>query len=97
MKYEALFEDEDNIFGGTPQSKLWDIMNTASDDLVKDQFDQFVEKFAVMEKLLEKHYEEEELQNIIKTYPIENGMELENHKKSLYVELTGDIVCRLDS
>lgn len=97
MSYEALFEDEDNIFGGTPQSKFWDIVNQASDDLVKDQFDQFFQKFAIMEKLLEKHYSEDEMENIMNSYPLENSMDLETHKKSLYVALTGDIVCRLDS
>lgn len=97
MNYEALFEDEDNIFGGTPQSKFWDIANQASEDLVKDQFDVFFEKFAIMEKLLENHYSDEELERIFKSYPIEHGMDLETHKKSLYVEFTGEIVCRLDS
>lgn len=97
MNYEALLEDEDNIFGGSPQSKFWDIVNQASDDLVKDQFDEFFQKFAIMEKLLENHYSEDEIENIMRSYPLENGIDLETHKKSLYVALTGDIVCRLDS
>jgi len=95
--YDALFEDEDDIFGGTPRSKFWDIVNQASDDLVKDQFDAIFQRFAVMEVMLRNHYSDEEIDRIIKSYPLQNDMEIENHKKSLYIEFTGDIVCRLDS
>jgi hypothetical protein len=96
-KYAALFEDEDDIFGGTPKSKFWDIVNQASDDLVKDQFDMIFERFAVMEAMLRNHYSDEEIDRQVKSYPVTNMDEIENHKKSLYVEFTGDIVCRLDS
>ncbi|MEA2018618.1 MAG: DUF2018 family protein [Campylobacterota bacterium] len=95
--YEALFEDEDNIFGGSPQSKFWDIANTASNDVVRDQMDKFIEKFAAMEKMLMKEHGEEELNGVVNKYIFENSMEIENHKKSAYVELAGEIVIRLDS
>lgn len=95
--YDALFEDEDDIFGGTPKSKFWDIVNQASNDLVKDQFDSIFERFAIMEVMLRNHYSDEEIDRTIQSYPLENSLELENHKKSLYIEFTGNIVCRLDS
>lgn len=96
-KYEALFENENDIFGGTPKSKFWDIANQASGDLVKDQFDKIFEKFAIMEILLKDHYADEELEKTIRSYSLTNEKELADHKKSLYIEFTGDIVCRLDS
>jgi len=96
-KYDALFEDESNIFGGSPKSKFWDIVNTASDDLVKDQMDQFFERFTVMETLLTQQHGEQELNQLIKKYSFENSTELEFNKKSTYIELAGEIVCRLDS
>jgi hypothetical protein len=34
---------------------------------------------------------------MIKSYTLSSSMELEEHKKSLYIEFTGEIVCRLDS
>ena len=37
-KFEALFEDEDNIFGGTPESKYHDIASQANDEIVKNEF-----------------------------------------------------------
>jgi len=96
-KYEALFEDEDNIFGGSPQSKFWDILNTASNDVVRDQMDQFFERFTVMETLLTKEHGEDGLNKLINDYTFENGSEVEFNTKSTYIELTGEIVCRLDS
>jgi endonuclease III len=97
MNYEALFEDEENIFGGTPQSKFWDIANQASSDLVKDQMDQFFEKYAIMEMLLMQTHGEDAIDDMIKSFGFEKSMEVENHKKSTYLSLTGEIVCRLDS
>ena len=96
-KFEALFEDEENIFGGTPKSKFWDIANQASNDLVKDEFDKIIAKYAMMEAFLEEIMGDDELTRKMTTYEIENSMELEDRKKSLYVAFTGDIVCRLDS
>ena len=96
-KYEALFEDEDNVFGGSPQSKFWDIINQASDDLVKHEIDKFFERFTVMEMHLTKEHGEEGLNKLIADYTFANGAEVEYNKKSTYVELTGEVVCRLDS
>lgn len=95
--YDALFEDEDDIFAGSPKSKFWDIANIANDDLVKDQMDIFIERFTAMETLLIKMHGEEGLDKLISQYSFDNSQELENNKKSTYIELTGDIVCRLDS
>jgi hypothetical protein len=96
-KYEALFEDEDNIFGGSPQSKFWDIIGQASDDLVKDQMDKFFERFTAMEMILTKQYGEDGLNKEISNFTFENDEELNYNKKSTYLELAGEVVCRLDS
>ena len=96
-KYEALFEDEDNIFGGTPASKYHDIATQSNDEIVKDEFDKIVEKFAAMEQLLEQHYTDEEIDRAFQTKPISEYEKLQNHKKSLYMDFTTEIVQRLDS
>lgn len=95
--YEALFEDENDIFGGTPRSKFWDIVRQANNDLIEDQFDIIFEKFAMMEMMLQKHYSDEEIEKIMRSLPYTENSDLENQKKSLYIAFTGDIVCRLDS
>lgn len=94
-KYEALFEDEDDIFGGTPSSKFWDIANQSSSDLVKDVFDGIFEKMAVMEYFLEQNGID--IDNKIKSFVLEHNEYVQMKKKSFYVEYTGEIVCRLDS
>lgn len=96
-KYDALFEDEDDVFAGTPQSKFWDIIQVASNDLVKDQMDTLLEKFAVMETILIKEHGEEKLNQILKEYTFKNSEEIEFNKKSTYLEFTGEIISRLDS
>jgi len=96
-KYDALFEDENDLFLGTPQSKFWDIFHTANDELVKDQMDMLFEKFTIMETLLTDIHGEEKLEQIIQEHSFENSAEVALNKKSTYMELTGEIVSRLDS
>ena len=96
-KYTALLEDEDDIFGGTPKSKFWDIVNTANDDLVKEQIDVLLEKFAVMESLLLETHDEEKLSQVIEEYSFKNSSDVEQGKKSAYIHVTTEIISRLDS
>jgi len=96
-KYEALFEDEDNIFGGTPESKYHDIASQASDEVVKDEFSKIAQKFAVMEALLIEQYGEDTIDDLIQNYAFENSIDIDTKKKSLFIEWTGNIVMRLDS
>jgi hypothetical protein len=95
--YEALFEDEENIFIGTPESKYHDIASHASSEVVKDEFNKIVEKFAIMEALLLEFYDNEALESKIKNFIFENSLAIETKKKSLFIEFTGNIVMRLDS
>ncbi|MDC0933221.1 DUF2018 family protein [Arcobacteraceae bacterium] len=96
-KYDVLFEDEDDIFAGSPKSKFWDILNTANDELVKDQMDLLLEKFTVMETILLEQHGEDKLSQIIREYSFENSKEVEFNKKSAYLEFTGEVISRLDS
>ena len=96
-KYTALLENENDIFAGTPQSKFWDIINSANDELVKEQMDKVFEKLTVMESLLNDIHGEEKLNQIIQEYSYDNSIELESNKKSTYMEFTSEIISRLDS
>ena len=91
-------EDEDNIFVGSPKSKYFDVVNQANDEIVQEEFDKLLEKVAVMELLLSKDKDIDfDVNNLVKQYVIKNLDEVEQMKKGLYIELTGDIICRLDS
>lgn len=94
-KYDVLFEDEEDMFGGSPKSKYWDISNQLNKDLVQAQFDDVVMRLAVMEKMLMKTHDEEMLDKIIKNYYYENMDEIEALKKSMYMELAGKLIYRL--
>jgi len=98
MSKDWLLEDEDDMFTGTPKSKYFDVTKQASKEVVEDEFDKLLEKVAVMELLLSKDKDENfDINDVVKQYVFENGDEIERMKKGLYVELTGDIICRLDS
>ena len=94
-KYDALFEDEDDIFAGTPQSRYWDISGQLSQDLVKDEFDGVVERLAVMEAMLSESHEYEDLDRTIKSYALSNMEQVEELKKSVYMELAGQLIYRV--
>ena len=95
-KFEALLEEEDNIFGGTPKSKYWDFRNQVSPDLDEDEFDKIVEKIAVMEIMLSEHHNIDNLENIIQSYALQNMSEVEEMKKSVYMELGGKLLERIN-
>ncbi len=91
-------EDEDDIFMGSPSSKFFDVSREASKEVVEDEWDKVIEKLAVMEMMLSKGKGPEfDLSEEIKNFVFENEKEVNSMKKGLYVELTGEIICRLDS
>ena len=94
-KFDALFEDEDDIFAGTPQSRYWDIQSNLSQDLIKDEFDNLVQRVAIMEKLLSETYDYEMLDKTITSYAYSNFSEVEELKKSVYMELAGKLIYRV--
>lgn len=94
-KFDALFEDEEDIFAGTPQSRYWDIHSNLSKDLIQDEFDGMVQRIAVMEAMLAEHHDIEMLDQTIKSYALTNMSEVEELKKSVYMELAGQLIYRV--
>ncbi len=98
MLKDWFLEDEDDIFIGSPKSKYFDISASSNNEIVEDEFDKLIKKYAVMEILLSKDRGVDfDINKMINQYVFENTDEVEEMKKGLYIELTGDIVCRLDS
>ena len=94
-KYDALFEDENDIFAGSPVSKYWDISNQLSDDMVRLEFDMLIEKMAVMEDLLAQAHSYEDIDRIVKNHAISNYDKIDEMKKSLYIDLTTQLIYRI--
>ena len=91
-------EDEDDIIMGSPKSKFFDVSREASKDIVEDEIDKIVEKLAVLEMIIsEGKGESFDINEYIKEYTLENYEKVKAMKKGLYVEFTGEIICRLDS
>ena len=92
-KYSALFEDEDDVFLGSPVSKLMDIIFTANNDVVRFDLENFIRQRAAMEILLEESIGEDYFEKI-KMIQLEKADEIETKTKSLAIELTGEIVSK---
>ena len=91
-------EDEDDIFMGSPKSKFFDVSREASKDIVEEEIDKIVEKLAVLEMIISENKGENfDINEYIKEYTLENYDKVKAMKKGLYVEFTGEIICRLDS
>ncbi|RXJ99165.1 hypothetical protein CRU98_07315 [Arcobacter sp. CECT 8986] len=96
--YEALFEDEDDIFSGTPKSKFFDAIRNANTQIVDDELDKIIEKYAIMELLLSEDKSSDfDINRVLEQYLFENSQKVEEMKKSLYIEFTGEVIQRLDS
>ena len=96
-KYSALLEDQNDPLIGSPKSKFWDVLNKVDKDIIQNEFDEIITKFAIMEKLLEEKFTDDELKNKIAEYQLNNSIDLERYKKSLYMDFTTNIICKLDS
>jgi len=92
-KYSALFEDEDDIFLGSPVSKLMDIIFTANNDVVRFDLENFIRQRAAMEILLEESLGDDYFDKI-KMLEVQRADEIETRTKSLAIELTGEIVSK---
>ncbi|MDD2886912.1 MAG: DUF2018 family protein [Aliarcobacter sp.] len=91
-------EDEDDIFMGSPKSKFFDVSRQASKEIVEEETDKIIEKLAVLEMIISENKDENfDINEYIKEYTLENYEKVKAMKKGLYVEFTGEIICRLDS
>ena len=91
-------EDEDDIFMGSPKSKFFDVTREASKEVVEDEMDKIIEKLAVLEMIVSENKDENfDINEYIKEYTLENHDKVKAMKQGLYVEFTGEIICRLDS
>lgn len=87
----SIFEDEDDIFMGSPRSKYYDTIYNASSELVKKELTRQIERQAAMEHFLEKHMGEHFSEEIDRFIHL-NEDELKNKINGLYVECMGNII-----
>ncbi|OCL83503.1 DUF2018 family protein [Arcobacter porcinus] len=91
-------EDEDDIFFGSPKSKFFDIVEQTHRDLVEEELDKVIEKLAVLELIISENKDEDfDLNSFINDFKERNMNEVKSMKKGLYMEISGEIISRLDS
>ncbi|MFA6191200.1 MAG: DUF2018 family protein [Sulfurimonas sp.] len=87
----GMFEDEDDIFMGSPKSKFMDVVFNANNDRVRHELEIFIDKVAAMELMLSQHVGDD-IDREIKRFTISNQSDVETKAKSLYIELMGAIL-----
>ena len=92
-KYSALFEDEDDLFLGSPVSKLMDIIFNANNDVVRFDLENFIKRRAALEMVLEEKLGED-YGDLVDIFMVENRDAVESKMKSLSIELMGEIVSK---
>lgn len=92
-KYSALFEDEDDVFLGSPTSKLMDIIFNANNDVVRFDLENFMKRRAALELVLEEKFGEN-YGEMIDIFMVENREDVDSKTKSLSIELMGEIVSK---
>ena len=86
-----IFEDEDDIFMGSPKSKFLDIIFNAHRGLADAELERIMERMAVLELMMEME-DADVLEKKIAQYAFENLDEVQTKVKSLYIESMGNIV-----
>ncbi len=88
-----LYEDEDDIFMGSPKSKFFDVMLNANRSLVEGTVENIVDRYSAMELLLEELIEDEnEIENKINDILLNKTDEVRNRTNSLYISAMGDVL-----
>jgi hypothetical protein len=92
-KYAALFEDDDDIFLGSPKSKFLDIVFNANNNLVKEELASIVERMAAMEIMLDEKVGGD-WERQLATNDYSRRSEVDEKAKSLYIEYTGNVLSK---
>jgi hypothetical protein len=91
LKMFNLFEDEDDIFMGSPKSKFHDIVFNANRNLVELELERLIERQAALELMLGE-FHGEELERKIDTFMLENKDDVVEVAKNLYIESMGNVL-----
>ncbi len=89
----ALFEDEDDIFMGSPKSKFLEIVYNANRNIAEVELLQLVERIAALELLLEERgVDADELERLLKAVIFEKAAEIDVATKNIYMDSVGKIL-----
>ncbi len=88
-----MFMEEDDLFGGTPEKKYFDIIFNANRNLVEGYLRENIDRIAALEMLLEEMLgEEKDIDQIIRNFILQHQDEIVKRRENLYVIGMGDIL-----
>ncbi len=90
-----MFLEDDDLFGGTPEKKYFDILFNANRNLVENYLKTNLEKIAAMELMLEKYLELEDDEDVdlhIRRYVVNNQAEIDPLVTNLQIVDMGNIL-----
>lgn len=85
-------EDEDDIFGGTPKSKFFDIVYNANRNLVEFEIENMIDRYVAMEALLEEKLGEEALRVAVKDMLLNQTDKIYEAKNDVFIGFVGDVL-----
>ncbi len=89
----GIFEDEDDIFMGSPKSKFLEIVYNANRNIAEAELLQLVERIAALELLLEERgVDADELERLLKAVIFEKAAEIDVATKNIYMDSVGKIL-----
>jgi hypothetical protein len=93
------FDDDEGsfnggTFGGNPKDQYFAISRTANQNIVDQEIDVLLRRFAVAEKIIEQNGLGEKWEQMITAMVIDP--ELDERTGSLYIELMGNIVTKCE-
>ena len=83
----------DDIFGGTPEGKYFDVIFNANRNLVEQELSNVINKLAAVELLLEDVLgEDKDVETIINNYIFNNQDKIKQRQNNIYIESMGNIL-----
>ena len=89
------FNEDDDLFGGTPEKKYFDIIFNANRNLVEYSLTENLKRMSILETLLEERLEEgTDIDQMITAYFLNNQTKVEDDLKNAYIHGMGDILTK---
>ncbi len=92
MDMYNIFEDEDDIFMGSPKSKFLDIIYNANRNLAEAELEQIMRRLAATELLLGEFIHEDEIDKKVSQMLLSEGARVDEYVKNIYIEHVGNVL-----
>lgn len=87
-----LFEDEDDLFMGSPKSKFIDIIYNANRNLAEAELERIMRRLAATELLLGEFVDEDEIDKKVERFLRTEEGKVDEYVKNIYIEHVGNIL-----